>query len=156
MSRYHSHYSQDKVSSSKGYPAYQSDGGKKLDDTEKQPPYNANIGEGGPDMNRVGFPLVKAHTKQKMSPYNLGTARIAERAEREIDPEVLKAGSSPYSDATKGLGGALKGVGEAIDGGGDQGFKVFQPEYVPVPSMSGDTGIDIEEEGPKIRRPRYK
>lgn len=53
----------------KGYPAYQPDGGRHLDDTETQPPYNANIGPGGPDMNRVGFPMVKTATKQKMSPF---------------------------------------------------------------------------------------
>lgn len=32
-------------------------------------PYNANIGPGGPDMNRVGFKRVQAYMKAKMSPY---------------------------------------------------------------------------------------
>ena len=32
-------------------------------------PYNANIGPGGPDMNRVGFPRVRAYMKAKMSPF---------------------------------------------------------------------------------------
>jgi len=32
-------------------------------------PYNANIGPGGPDMNKVGFKRVQAYVKAKMSPF---------------------------------------------------------------------------------------
>ena len=32
------------------------------------PPFGANIGSGGPDVNSVGFPRVKAYMKAKMSP----------------------------------------------------------------------------------------
>ena len=32
-------------------------------------PYNANIGPGGPDLNRVGFKRVQAYMKAKMSPF---------------------------------------------------------------------------------------
>ena len=32
-------------------------------------PYNANIGPGGPDMNKVGFTRVRAYMKAKMSPF---------------------------------------------------------------------------------------
>ena len=32
-------------------------------------PYNANIGPGGPDLNRVGFKRVQAYVKAKMSPF---------------------------------------------------------------------------------------
>lgn len=32
-------------------------------------PYNANIGPGGPDMNQVGFPRVRAYVLAKMSPF---------------------------------------------------------------------------------------
>lgn len=32
-------------------------------------PYNADIGPGGPDMNRVNFPRVRAYMKAKMSPF---------------------------------------------------------------------------------------
>ena len=32
-------------------------------------PYNADIGPGGPDMNKVGFPRVRAYMKAKMSPF---------------------------------------------------------------------------------------
>ncbi|MGH9876289.1 MAG: hypothetical protein ACRD5H_01510 [Nitrososphaerales archaeon] len=37
------------------------------------PPYNADIGPGGPDMNRaVGAPYVRVHMKSKMSPFQGG------------------------------------------------------------------------------------
>jgi hypothetical protein len=32
-------------------------------------PYNANIGPGGPDINKVKFPRVQAYMKAKMSPF---------------------------------------------------------------------------------------
>ena len=32
-------------------------------------PYNADIGPGGPDMNKVGFTRVRAYMKAKMSPF---------------------------------------------------------------------------------------
>lgn len=66
--RYH-----NKLTSASPAPNPGSMGGKSrgviLNDTESDPPYNANIGPGGPDMNVVGFDRVKCFVKAKMSPF---------------------------------------------------------------------------------------
>jgi hypothetical protein len=68
--RFYTDNSQRKVSETAPRPSPSlGSSGKHQSIPETQPPYNADIGPGGPDMNRgANFPKVKVYMKSKMSP----------------------------------------------------------------------------------------
>ena len=52
------------------------------------PPYNADIGPGGPDLNVVGFPRVRVYMKSKMSPEQDASGELATGIAKEVTPTM--------------------------------------------------------------------
>lgn len=77
------------------------------------PPYNANIGPGGPDLNTVGFPRVRAYMKSKMSPEQDASGEIVDIIGREFTPtglaEKLKNYIDPYLNGPSKKTPVIKG-----------------------------------------------
>ena len=119
---------------SKGHgPAYSRDGGKHLNDRETDPPYNANIGPDGPDLNRVGFDTVKAHVKARFMRMEGGTPLIGPLLESGHFTSGTGGQESNWDWAAgvkKGAEGLSK-IGESSDKGGQQPSE---------PGHSGSTG----------------
>lgn len=136
--------------SSKGHgPAYGGDGGKVLKDTETQPPYNENIGPDGPDMNRVGFPVVKAFTKARFM-YGITNTRPSgvEGPLRENDKFYSdEAFSKQQANVGGAVGGIATAIGAALDEGKDDELKVYEPSG----RNSGSAPVETQFE-PRVRR----
>ena len=136
--------SQRKVSPANGYPAYRADGGKKLNDTPTPPPYPANIGPAGPDLNAVGFKKVQIATEARyMELGTIGAGQAFGGALKSIGP--MGQGTSGVDWKTIGqMGEALSKTGQSMDQGKqDQGFKILasdsqgsvqRPESVRLPN----------------------
>ena len=128
--------------SSKGHgPAYGRDGGKVLNDTETQPPYNANIGPDGSNLNVVGFPTVKAFTKAKFMLFgdfgSIGAAGAAQQGSNANGELIGKLGEA--------LGSASKSIGPAMD------TKATSPQTVEPGRNSGSAPVETLFSG-RVRR----
>lgn len=151
MSRYWTH-TRPHVESKGHGPAYQHDGGKILKDTETDPPYNANIGPDGPDMNVVGFPVVKAFVKAKFM-YGITNTRPSDMA------GPLRENGKFYSDEAfktqqTEVGGIISNVAGAIgsalnDANKEDPLKVYEPSG----RNSGSAPVQTEFPG-QVRRRR--
>ena len=151
MSRYWTHNPQRKVESKAHGPAYSRDGGKVLNDTETQPPYPANIGPDGPNLNKVGFETVKAFVKARFM-------------------ELPHAGSNAYDkwDAPGGFGGPAvqetdyagmaKGAGEALSKAGGAMQDAENAKNRSIPDSGGGVGgsapVETRFTGHVLRRDR--
>ena len=144
MSRYWTHTRQP-VSSKNGAPAFQRDAGKKLNDRETEPPYNANIGPDGPDLNVVGFPTVKAYTKARFMRMEGGQDLIGPLMESGHFTSGT-GGQENKWDVAAGVKKASEGlgkVGEALDKSGSA------PEE---PRGSGVGGIERVQVARSVQR----
>lgn len=116
MSRYHKYVDSSRKISAPAGPNPGSmrgrDGGKVLDDTESDPPYNANIGPGGPDMNRVGFDRVKCFVKAKMSPF-MGVDQQNQQGQGQtMVPQAQPVFTSNIESGGQSTGGAANVSGK--------------------------------------------
>ena len=131
--------------SSKGHgPAYMRDGGKVLNDTETQPPYPANIGPDSPDLNKVGFPTVKAFVKARFMLFG--------RPEGVEGPLHASGAFTSRDDATLkaigGIGEALGKAGGSMNTGSEgEGPKVYEPGR-----NSGSAPVETRFPGRVVRR----
>ena len=110
--RYYTEHSQRKIVSDKPRPP--TGPGSSLQPTfsgADEPPYNADIGPGGPDMNRgANFPRVRTSMKEKMSPFAGG----------EGNPLAPGEGSA--------LGAAPKATGGAVGAQAQQMVKALMQQ----------------------------
>lgn len=115
-------------------PAYGRDGGKVLNDTETQPKYNENIGPDGPDLNRVGFPTVKAFVKAKF---------------------LIMEGSKPTgwsSMTSEEQAGVVGGIGKALGSiGSSMDTEQSAPQVIEPGKNSGSAPVATEFDS-RVRR----
>ena len=105
--------SQRKVTDNTPRPAVSHAAGPKpMYGATTDPPYNADIGLGGPDMNRgAGFPHVRVYMKSKQSPMIGGGGVLSPS---QSDPaSVGQATSSSPLAPVGGMDGTVPGVGAA-------------------------------------------
>ena len=83
--------------------------------------YNANIGPGGPDMNKVGFPRVHANMKQKMSPFM--AADQATTAPQSGTLGIAQPGMMPAQPAPMATNVVANNPQRLVSGSDVSGFK---------------------------------
>lgn len=114
--RYYTEYSQRKVDVG-GKPGPEPSlgkGGSNYGDTpESMPPYNANIGPGGPDMNRgADFARVKTYVKSKMSPDMSMDGMVA--PEQQAPQAPAPTINPPYISNAGTTGSSQSRIAEAL------------------------------------------
>ena len=118
-------------------PAYSKDGGRHLSDKETDPPYNANIGPDGPDLNRVGFETVKAFVKARFM-------EMPNAASNSYDKWDAPGGfGGPAVDSGPDYAGMAGKAGEALSKVGSAMDKGNQPGQIPD-SGGGNSSGGIE------------
>ena len=135
-SRYWNQNSQKHIEAKGHGPAYSKDGGRKLDDRQTDPPYNANIGPDGPNLNVVGFDTVKVATKFRyMMPDAASNSYDAWDAPGGFGGPA-EGGGTDYAGMAGKAGDILKKVGGALDEGKQKPTEARSMD----PGHSGGTG----------------